>query len=146
MAKVHDEFLTHINLVAAQRAACGQAAATGRGRQWMTAGVVADPADPTVILQSFPRSEIEADFDQVVNGRPPGTIGEGASLRMQRDLLISLQRAIRMRYVSPVRLNLMAASGQASAVLATTRMATDYVQDLLRAGQARETLPEPTAS
>lgn len=134
---INNEFLNPLNALAPQMVACGEAVINGQGRQWMTANITADPSLPESIKDAFPTDAIAAEFESVVNSDVPGSVGAAASLRIQRDVVFSLRRAMTLRYASPVRMAMFGAADQYAYDATSAICAVAYAQDLLRAGQGR---------
>lgn len=136
-ASVNQEFLLPIQSLAKQAVACGNATVSGQGRVWMTANITADPARPESIKAAMPVSDIAAEFQSVLNSTTPGSVGVAASLRIQRDMVMSLRRAMVQRYASQVRVAMFGAANQLANEATVGVCAVAYVQDLIRAGQGR---------
>lgn len=96
--------------------------------------------DPDAVSDAFSRKKLEEQFDTVTGGADSsGTVGDLAAIQLQGDLLASLERAFRSRYMSGYARSMAHAAARAEAagdedggVLRRTTI--DHIEDVLKRG------------
>lgn len=76
-------------------------------REWQFPGVAdggtGDPNDLASFTNVYDRDAIDKNYEVCVTSIPPGTVGDGQSLRLQGDYVAMAERAMRTRHCSPIR-------------------------------------------
>lgn len=101
-----------------------------------------DLSDPTAFADAFSRQGVEAQFDSATrDAESPGTTGDLIVIQKQGDLLASLERAFRARYMTSYARSMAHAAARADAAAdqdggVIRRAFLDPIEDLLkRSGQ-----------
>ena len=108
---IDEYFDNRLQDMSRQSAASSQATLGLAGRKWMWPADLADsgPFGIVEISDAFSRDGLNDTYKQILND-DDNTVGAAASVKAQIDELGSLERAFRLRHMSPVRGFMMGAA------------------------------------
>lgn len=108
---IDKNFDTRLRELASQSDASSKATLGQQGRQWMWPAELSSvgPGDIDKLEQAFDRGELNTEYKQILNA-DENAVGSAACVKVQIDELGCMERAFRLRHMSPVRGFLMGAA------------------------------------
>jgi hypothetical protein len=137
MATQVDSRLTEqLSSIAKQMADGAESAITGRAKPWMIGTWQGDPLDIVTLGDGFNRQAIIDAYTAAVSKPDEVRSGELSNLRTQYEIMMSAERAFRLRHATSVRCEMFATGRQRGmGNNGLKRITIDYLQSMLRTAQ-----------
>jgi hypothetical protein len=137
--EIHDIFFENLQEMTTQAGEQADMVRGGGPRTWNRPGNVTDPLDIPGITQGYDRSEIDANYAELLqDSQDPGTCGDVVCVKTQGDYIAEMERGFRARHATPVRCigHAMARrKGHSNDAGVFRGGVLKHVQDALKAGQ-----------
>lgn len=139
--KIHESFNRQITTLATQQGEAADASLDGADRTWMLGYLgdwTGDPFDIANLGKGFSSEDVINAYTAAVAAKDNKVKGgEIAALRLQYEILMAGERALRLRHASSVRSEMFAAGrrrGLGNGGL--QKVTVDHIQSMLKAAQA----------